>query len=108
MKKIVGAHERTMGFPTLCLIASCLCFVGVLSEKRAIDEEDAAPVWSSDSNENVANSVVVPDLSPRANDELSDNDRILQIFNNCECVIYYLCDDDNYINTDGKGLISPR
>lgn len=61
-----------------------------------------APVWSDGSDENT----VVPEVKSRAKDD--DDDKILEIFNECECVVYYLCDDDNFIITDGRKIISPR
>lgn len=92
-----------MLLPIFILFLSGVC---VLCEKREAYSGDA-PVWSDsdDNNENV-----VPDVSSRAksDDEFSDGDKILQIFNECECVMYYLCDDDNYIIVDGSGLLSPR
>lgn len=42
------------------------------------------------------------------NGELSESDIILQNNNNCQCVTYYLCDDENYIVTSGAGIISQR
>lgn len=83
-----------------------LCGVCVLCEKRAAYNDDR-PVWSDGEDNNGNN--VVPNVSSRAkDDDLNDDDKILQIFNECECVMFYLCDDDNYIISDGRGIISPR
>lgn len=67
------------------------------------DDDENAPVWST-SDENT----VVPKVKSRAGEDFSEDDRILEIFNECECVMYYLCGDDNFIVTDGRGILSPR
>lgn len=36
------------------------------------------------------------------------SDKILEIFNDCSCVVYYLCDNENFIIQDGRGLIQER
>lgn len=69
------------------------------------DYDEDAPVWSAASDENT----VVPEVKSRAGGgDFSEDDRILEIFNECECVMYYLCGDDNYIITDGRGILTPR
>lgn len=40
-------------------------------------------------------------------DVTQDND-IIEVFQNCKCVMYYQCDENNYIITDGKTLINER
>lgn len=42
------------------------------------------------------------------NTQSNKNDSIVEIFNQCYCVQYYLCDDDNFIIQDGKGVIDYR
>lgn len=98
-----GKFDKTL--PVFSFFILLLCGVCVLCGKRAAYNDDA-PVWS-DSDDNNGN-VLVPNVSSRAKDELNDDDRILQIFNECECVMFYLCDDDNYIISDGRGILSPR
>lgn len=72
---------------------------------NAQDNSEEGPVWftedSSEKNVTVA-------VASRINYDLSKNDIATQIFNDCECVIHYLCDDENYIVTDGKGIIDIR
>lgn len=85
--------------------AASILYATVDSRQKNVDE---APVWSTEdtSTINDNNSSVV--ISSRINYELSKNDIATQIFNDCECVMYYLCDNENYIITDGKGLINVR
>lgn len=96
---------ETNTVPTIKMVILPLCFFVLYFYGGCVLSayHNDAPIWS-DNDDNT----VLPEVRSRAKDDLSDDDRILQIFNNCECVMYYLCDDDNYIITDGKAIFSPR
>lgn len=36
------------------------------------------------------------------------NDTVIELFNSCKCVMYYLCDENNYVIKDGRGLVDIR
>lgn len=79
----------------------CALFMLFLCGGCVFCDEDA-PVWSSDEN------TIVPEVKIRGKLDPNDDDSILEFFNDCECVMYYLCDDDNYIISDGRGIFNPR
>ncbi|KAJ8949604.1 hypothetical protein NQ318_007366, partial [Aromia moschata] len=44
----------------------------------------------------------------QANTTVEESNTIIEVFNDCKCVYYYQCDDENYIITTGETLFNVR